>query len=181
MLEDARDNPKGKTAREVVTKVIGFINLSAGKIPWGSRERAAEMTKLIADTRYAGPSSIFYSISPDDVHNPTTIRWAIPFISHDSFPAKINADFMNALRGIETSERLDYAPDGVRTFPMDETSLQLLAAKNPVACAITFDHLMQNVRENLLGTKSNRLVDEPMGKRRKGMLSTCNVIGYVLK
>jgi hypothetical protein len=171
MLQNARDNPKGKTAREVVTKVIGFINLSAGKIPWGSRERAAEMTKLIADTRYLGPSSIFYSMSPDDVHNATTIRWAMPYISHDAFPAKIQADFFNALRGTEASERMAYAPNG-RIFPMDETSLQLLAAKNPVACAITFHHLTQNVRENLIGTSSNRLVNEPMKKRRKGMLHT---------
>jgi len=171
MLQDARDNPKGKTAREVVTKVIGFINLSAGKIPWGGRERAAEMTKLIADTRYLGPSSIFYSMSPDDVHNATTIRWAMPYISHDAFPAKIQPDFFNALRGTEASERMAYAPNG-RIFPMDETSLQLLAAKNPVACAITFHHLTQNVRENLIGTSSNRLVNEPMKKRRKGMLHT---------
>jgi hypothetical protein len=60
-------------------KPIGITpTLNLKPNPWGSRERAAEMTILIADTRYAGPSSIFYSISPDDVHYPTSIRWAIP-------------------------------------------------------------------------------------------------------
>ncbi len=58
-LAEARANPKGTAAREVLSRVLGFINLSGSKVPWGTRERAAEMTKLIADHRYAGPSSIF--------------------------------------------------------------------------------------------------------------------------
>ena len=38
----------------------------AGKsIPWGSRERAFEMTKLMAIHRSEGSGSIFYSMAPD--------------------------------------------------------------------------------------------------------------------
>ncbi len=39
---------------------------------------------------------------------------------------------------------------------MDETSLQLFA-KNPVARAITFNHLVANVHSNLLGLSNERL------------------------
>ncbi len=65
-----------------------------------------------------------------------------------------------------------FAPDGLRPVPMDETSPQLLAAKNPVACAITFDDLVQNVRKNLIGLSSDRLIDTPVDERPIGMLAS---------
>ena len=181
---EARENPKGAMARTVVKKVIGFINLSGSKVPWGTRERAAEMTKLIADHRYAGPSSIFYSVAPDDVHNPTAIRWASPYTGETTFPATISPEFVAALQGITPIERTALAADGTVSFAMDEASLQLLAAKNPIACAITFDHLVENVRTNLIGWSDGRLVDklisaiDPKKARPKGMcdLTLCVLI-----
>ncbi len=160
-LAEARSDPKGTSAREVLTRVIGFINLSGRKVPWGTGERAAEMAKLIADHRYAGPSSIFYSVAPDDVHNPNSVRWAAPFRSEETFPAKPPEEFFKALKGQQPSERTAYADDGSVLFAMDnETSLQLLAAKNPIACAITFDHLLGNTHTNLIGLTSSRKSDK---------------------
>ena len=77
LLQDAQRDPKGAAARKVVKRVLTFINLSSSSIPWGSRERAGEMTKLMAAHRYCGPSSIFYSIAPDDVHNVSRILDAL--------------------------------------------------------------------------------------------------------
>jgi hypothetical protein len=159
-LAEARTNPKGVAAREILSRVIGFINLSGSRVPWGSRERAAEMTKLIADHRYAGPSSIFYSVAPDDVHNLNTLRWASAFTGEETFPAKLPVEFLKALRGQQPSERTAYTADGSVSFAMDETSLQLQAAKNPIACAISFDHLVDNIRTNLLGLTSSRIKDK---------------------
>ena len=85
-LEAARKDPKGRVAREVLKKVIGFINLSAKSVPWGTRERAAEMTKLMADHRSEGAGSIFYSVAPDDVHSMDSIRYATPFVGYGSWP-----------------------------------------------------------------------------------------------
>jgi hypothetical protein len=51
---------------------------------------------------------------------------------------------------------------------MDETSLQLLAAKNPVACAITFSHLANNVRKNLIGLSNDRLKDVSLQEGGQG-------------
>jgi hypothetical protein len=170
-LAEARADPKGAAAREVLTRVISFINLSDSKVPWGSRERAAEMTKLIADHRYAGPSSIFYSVAPDDVHNVMSLLWAFPFTGDNTFPAKQPPEFYKALRGQQPSERTAYADDGSVTFAMDETTLQLQAAKNPIACAITFDHLLDNVQTNLLGLTCTRIKDkliaDPNGKETR--------------
>ena len=182
MIQDSRDDPQGKVARDVVQKVLGFINLSASKIPWGSRERASELGKLIADCRHFGPSSVFYSYAPDDVHNATTIRWATPYTGANSFPALSPLSFLQALRGTTTAERMAFAPDGLHPVPMDETSLQLLAAKNPVACAITFDHLVQNVRKNLIGLCSDRLKDTPVDERPIGicLVLSCLVLSCLV-
>ena len=168
LLESARENPKGPEAREVVTRVIGFINLSAKSVPWSSRERAAELSKLIADHRYAGPSSIFLSVAPDDVHNPTGIRWSMPYTGPDKFPAIASAEFLTALRWQTAVERTTYAADGSVSFAMDESSLQLLASKNPVACALVFNDLIENVRGNLIGLSSERLKDQPIDERPQG-------------
>ena len=46
MLQRAKDNPKGEEAREVMRKVVSFINCSASRVPWGMRERSAEVTNL---------------------------------------------------------------------------------------------------------------------------------------
>ena len=172
LLESARENPKGPEARQVVTTVIPFINLSASSVPWGSRERAAELSKLIADHRYAGPSSIFQSVAPDDVHNATGIRWSMPYTGEKKFPAEVTSEFLEALRGQTSKERTVEATDNSVSFAMDETSLQLLAAKNPIACALVFDHVIDNVRTNLIGLSSERLKDVAMEKRDQGSPSS---------
>jgi hypothetical protein len=170
-LNAARDDPQGPTARGVVSRVMPFINLSSKSVPWGSGERASEMSKLIADHRYAGPSSMFISVAPDDVHNATAIRMGTPYTGENTFPASVPPEFLAALRGQEPSERTASSADGSITYAMDETSLQLFAAKNPIACAITFNHLVANVRTNLLGLSNERLKDTPFAKRPSGFPS----------
>jgi hypothetical protein len=71
---------------------------------------------------------------------------------------------------------MSYAPDGSKPFAMDETTLQLLAAKNPIACAVTFDHLVQNVGVNLIGLSNDRLKDTPVDERDSGSFRTPSVI-----
>ena len=52
-------------------------------VPWGSRERAGEVTKLMADHRAEGAGNCFYSIAPDDVHNALSIRYSFPYRGRD--------------------------------------------------------------------------------------------------
>ena len=58
-------------------------NLTAQPVPWGSRERAGEVTKLMADHRAEGAGNCFYSIAPDDVHNALSIRYSFPYRGRD--------------------------------------------------------------------------------------------------
>ena len=117
-LEEARRDPKGAAAREVLKRVVNFINLAAKAVPWGTRERAGEMAKLMADHRTEGPGSIFYSVAPDDVHEPLCIRFAAPFAGYGEFPHTVGADFWRTLRGQTPAERqggpCDMSEDGLQ-------------------------------------------------------------------
>ena len=165
MLEAAKRNPKGKEAQQFMETVIKFCNLSASKVPWGPRERAAEMTFLMAMHRANGAGNVFYSAAPDDVHSILGIRYSHPFAGPDAFPAVTPEPFLEALRAQRDSERV------VGGFDMREDALQTLAAKNPIATTLAFSHIVQNLGNNLIGLSSSRVKNEPIDgeKRRKGV------------
>ena len=142
-LQHAIDNPLDHRAKQLVARVIGFINLSARSVPWGSKERAAEMTKLIAHQRTFGPGSIFYSIAPDDVKNLLAMRLSHPYTGPNTFPATCPDEYLQALHGQGFAEQVQ------GEFDCSEHTLQELASANPVAGALAFDALIENVRTNL--------------------------------
>ena len=98
----------------------------------GCRLRAAA-TRRASDTRVhrphwqEGAGSIFYSIAPDDVHNPTGIRHSFPYQGHEagSFPCEPSAAFESALRGQTSAER-ETGADAERQ--MGEATLQVRRA-----------------------------------------------------
>ena len=140
MLQRAKENPKGEEAREVMRKVVSFINCSASRVPWGMRERSAEVTNLIAGQRAHGAASVFYTCAPDDVHQPLAVRLSSAHKEYGVFP--------NAWTPSERCRKassflaaLQRGPDKDRVrddHHMDEGSLQKLAAVNPIASVLTF-------------------------------------------
>ena len=132
------------------------------------RERANEVHALVAGQRAHGAAGIFYTCAPDDVHQPLAVRLSTVHraakvhrdaqgvsLGHDAFPkdvfpkAKEDA-FVSALRGQTPGERVTGSDvEEGRKYHMDEASLQRLAAANPIASVLTFDHLAENVRESL--------------------------------
>ena len=127
LLEEARSDPKGPSARKVLKRVVNFINLSAKAVPWGTRERAAEMAKLMADHRQEGPGSIFYSMAPDDVHSPNVIRYAEPFTRYGQYPHTVDEGFWQTLRGQTADERVQS-----NGHDMSEGALQVAASSHPI-------------------------------------------------
>ena len=186
-LLHARQNPKGAVAQEILSVVVAFVNAAAVKVPWGHRERSAEVHALIAGQRAHGAAAIFYTCAPDDVHQPLAVRLSFPNQGpeerHDDmlFPRGQQREFLAALRGQTTDERMAFEPR------MDEISLQKLAAANPVASVLTFAHLTESFRTDLLGYSSERPsnlsmlmpgddgVAEPEYKRMRGVFGVCTL------
>ena len=181
LLLAAKADSKGAAALKVVSRVISFINLIAGGVPWGSRERATEMTKLMAAHRYAGPASIWYSIAPDGVHNETTLRWSAPFTGYTTFPGNVTAEWREALRGQQPSERVVRSADGEILHCLDEATLQSTAARNPVAEAVTFDHLLENVRDNLFRNSAVHLTTKSVASERERGVIGVNITNRDVK
>jgi hypothetical protein len=155
-LLHARQNPKGAVAQEILSVVVAFVNAAAVKVPWGHRERSAEVHALIAGQRAHGAAAIFYTCAPDDVHQANAVRLSFPNQGpeerHDDtlFPRGQQKEFLAALRGQTTEERTAFEPR------MDEISLQKLAAANPIASVLTFAHLTESFRTDLLGHSWDR-------------------------
>merc|ERR1711965_988478 len=94
-LARARADPKSREAKQVLREVVGFLNLAASKVPWGQRERAGEITTLLAGQRSHGAASWFYTLAPDDVHWPLAVRLAFPHMGFDAFPYVEDAAFLD--------------------------------------------------------------------------------------
>ena len=165
LLEEALRNPKGKASEQLVKKAMKFINLSASKVPWGPRERALEMTFYMAMHRADGAANIFYSAAPDDVHSILSILYSDAYKGPTAFPAKPPDAFFQALRAPRDNER------DVGGFDMREDTLQTLAGRNPIATTLNFQHVKENLRDNLIGLSSTRKKNEPIDsdKRVKGV------------
>ena len=114
MLQRAKENPKGEEAREVMRKVVSFINCSAARVPWGMRERSAEVTNLIAGQRAHGAASVFYTCAPDDVHQPLAVRLSSAHKEYGVFPnawrpserCRKASSFLAALQGGPDKDRV---------------------------------------------------------------------------
>ena len=92
LLKDAQADPKGVVAQYFLKKLLPFLNISGRQVPWGSVERNAEVTKLMAEHRWYGPGPNFVNLTPDDVHNPSVVRLFHPFVGYDQAPAQIGDD-----------------------------------------------------------------------------------------
>ena len=92
LLKDAQADPKGVVAQDLLKKLLPFLNISGRQVPWGSAERNAEVTKLMAEHRWFGPGSHFVDLAPDDVHNPSAVRLCHPFVGYDQALAQVGDD-----------------------------------------------------------------------------------------
>ena len=115
----------------------------------------------------------FYTYGPDDVHDMRVIQLATPYTDQHSFPAIVPDKYKKALAGATDTERVVRSEDGSIEFDFRERALQSLAARNPCACAVVFNHISENVRDNLLGKSRHRLKDTALSKREKGILGRC--------
>ena len=92
LLKDAQADPKGVAAQDFPKKVLPFLSTSGRQVPWGSVERNAEVTKLMAGHRWYGPGSHYVNLAPEDVHNPGAVRLCHPFVGYDRAPAQVSDD-----------------------------------------------------------------------------------------
>jgi len=169
-LDAALKDPQSKETEALVRTVSNFIQVAGQQVRWGPYERSKEVTNLLAMQRAFGAGSIFYSIAPDDVHNPLSVLLSTPHQGTDKFPHAVNSRdaFFTSLQGTDSAARAAFgSTEG--GISCEEGYLQNLASKNPVAMMIAFDCLLDNVQTNLLGLDPGELTSKPLAKATPGL------------
>ena len=106
------------------------------------------------------------------------VRWSHAYKGEGVFPHTLGGGegaLLAAMRAPTPAARKATAQDGTE-YDFTEAAMQRTASKNPVACAVMFQHLIENVRQNLLGATQDRLMNEPLPEREKGVfgVAACN-------
>ena len=93
-LKNAIDNPKGKEAADIMSQILPVLSSSGRKIGFGAMEKSTSVSESIALTQRHGPASVFLTVSPNDISNPTSFRLAFRSVNNKDFPATIPSDFI---------------------------------------------------------------------------------------
>jgi len=133
-LREAGKNPKSKLARDLLEKIMPFVELSNSKVPFTKAARKASMSKLIAMKENHEIPSAFITITPDDGHDPNRIRLALPQNNNFEFPA----DPENFLEALQKCDPV------YKDIPISDTALLELLAKGPIASAEMFSKTISN-------------------------------------
>ena len=127
-----------------------ILQISGRKSFGGSLETYKVVDHIYAMTRHFGPASIFYTIAPDDINNPTSFRLTQRFCNNDKYPSKVNSSFIDAMK--KNSSVLAY--DDIMV-PVGYTERARAAAQNPVATTLEYQNLIENILATLIKVKIN--------------------------
>jgi len=179
-LEAAIKNPQGKEASLILGLVGKYLTACAEPIPFSKMAQNADITKLYNFNRNFGLASFFLTVSPDDVHNPLAIRFALRTRSCTSFPNVAGNDFVEALRsGAQTFKPVD-DPLMERVVKLNEASLKGQLDRNPVAAAEVFNRMLVTVWRVIFGLEPIHLGGKQSKKTRARLLKDPGLFGRML-
>ena len=105
------------------------------------------MSRGMAMAKRYGPGSTMLTLTPYDINNPTSFRLACNSLSNKEFPAVANEKFFDSLKmGAEV-----YEDKGNIKIPIEYTDRLQAAKTNPVAVALEFRAIVENILSILIG------------------------------
>jgi hypothetical protein len=137
--------------RAVVGKVGPMIEIAMGSTSIGASERARCVQRVYALNYLYGPPCLFFTFSPDAVHDPASVMM--------SFPSDASFDHEVFLRDFADSGTFTLG-DGCTSMNLGTANLKRLYTANPVAAAESFNRKFDVIIEDFFGFK-------PAGKRSK--------------
>jgi hypothetical protein len=138
---------QSKEAVLVVEKILRFVNLVGGHVPWSNAQRKALGSHFDADARHFGSGCFFYSAAPDDVTHALAQRMCFAHDGSGRFPAVTSVEFESAIRGKSSREQV------VGSFDMRSDAMQARIELNPVASVVCFRSQLQLLNK-VLGCRS---------------------------
>ena len=128
MLKD----PEGKDSLAFLHKIMRFVTLVGKRVPFGPVERSSAMTTIIGLARTFGAPSLYLTVAPNDVLNPTMLRLCFRVTNNASWPATDtmpDGRSFNEVLGAEGKVLLEFQVP----ISMENNDMYNLASKNPVA------------------------------------------------
>ena len=86
-----------KAAKEVLDAVFPVLSFGGKTTPIGSLGDHTMMSRAMAMAKRYGPGTVFLTLTPDDISNPTSFRYSIRSHNNTSFPACAPNDFFKEL------------------------------------------------------------------------------------
>ena len=147
-IKQAARNPEKKDAKEVIRLVSPFLKIGSKNTFCAPLKGDDGLSKTYAMTRRFGPASTFLTITPDDISNPTSFRLAMRSDNNVTFPATCTDDFLDCFRNNEK-----FVQCCEIKVPTNYSARVKAATSNPVAVALEFQSLMENIMTILIGCK----------------------------
>ncbi|CAB9516444.1 helicase PIF1 [Seminavis robusta] len=158
----AAENPSSPEAKQVLRTVLPVLSLGGrNTIMAGALGDTSSLSRAMAMAKRYGPVANMVTVTPDDINNPTSFRWACRSSNNFSFPAVVDEDFFESLQKNGTLRT-----NGNVDVPLNYSSRMKKATDNPVAVALEFRTLLENVMSILIGCPLNFEPGTRSGQRR---------------
>ena len=184
LLAKAKKAPQSKSAAQLLSKVLQFLNVAGRKLDYSSFRRRSCLTEMIAHMRARGPPGQFISVSPHDIHDLTALRYSLPFRGYSLFPASLANNCANLHSNMRTKttrpESSVFTDDDRCTVNVSEAALHRTIGNNPVAATLSFNKVVQGLFQHLLAApKLKHTV--PYEKRPRGVFGITSAFTYVVE
>ena len=144
-LKQAVQDPESVEANQVLKIILPILSFGGRNTVAGVLNDITSLERAMAVAKRHGPPTHMLTVTPDDVNTPTSFRLACTSCDNVTFPAIADEAFFDALR--QNSDLTTSA--GVR-IPLGYSSRFKAAANNPVAVALEFRALVENILSILL-------------------------------
>ena len=147
LIIQAAQDPKSDAAKQVLRTVLPVLSFGArNNLVAGSLGDPTSLSRAMANAKRYGHIAGLVTVTPDDINCPRSLRLASKTLDNTSFPAIVDDSFFEELQKNAT-----YVGDGNVRIPLNYTARWKAATENPVAVAVEFRAMIENVLQILIG------------------------------
>ena len=136
-------------ARSILRDILPVLSLPPHQVGFNYVFTNNSVGKMFALVQRYGPASVFLTISPDDVNDPTSFRMTFRSVDNFSFPAVVSGDFFQAMRNA-SKFKCSSTYMIPREVDCSRKSRCVAAEANPVAAAVGFYRLIYDIMSVLV-------------------------------
>ena len=182
-IQRAIHDTKSADAKWIHKVTTPLLATAQKKLQWGALEQSQTITKMKALSQWYGPGSIFFTIAPIDVNNPTCVWLTLYAGNNKEFPAVDDNCVFSELDMEEQKANADLLGEGMVQLPYSYANRMCRIIKNPIASVLEYRMLIGSLISIMFGITPNfhgnhHHTNRTMfyGKRWKGVFGMTHVV-----